>query len=218
MDGFIKIPNSIRKDENLNRTDIILYWVIDGLCKIDGNVCRPSNQYLSNLLWVSIRTIIRSIKVLSDKWYIIIGGDKNVTEGWQTCRTMVTKMSPNIDIRDKHISKDICYTHELLEAYKNDSQLPKMMDDLEIVEERVEYKQAKKSRAYKKVKWFLQQMKVSINKVRNNEARWDTKLRFRFAVNQSMEWERKWIFRNDKIEAEYQARKKLYLLEQKQNE
>jgi hypothetical protein len=46
----------------------------------------------------------------------------------------------------------------------------------------------------------------------------DTDLRFRFAVNQSMENEWKWIFRNDKIEEQYQAWRKLYLLEQKQNE
>jgi hypothetical protein len=93
-----------------------------------------------------------------------------------------------------------------------------MMKDIPLVLERAEYKQAKKNRAYKTIKWFIQQMKVNITTVRNNDMRADTDLRFRFAVNQSMENEWKWIFRNDKIEEQYQARRKLYLLEQKQNE
>ena len=117
------------------------------------------------------------------------------------------------------LSKERIYTPlELVDAYKSDPQLPKMMKDVSLVHERTEYKQAKKNRAYKTIKWFIQQMKVNINTVRNNDMRADTDLRFRFAVNQSMENEWKWIFRNDKIEEQYQAWRKLYLLEQKQNE
>ena len=219
MEWFIKIPNAILQDKELLPTEKLLYWIIDSLCNNKEKVCTASNQYLSECMFISVRSIQRWIKVLSDKSYIKVWGDTDVTGVWHTCRKITTQMSPN-NISNKNIlSKErISTPRELVEAYKSDPQLPQMMKDVSLVQERAEYKQAKKNRAYKTIKWFIQQMKVNINTVRNNDMRADTDLRFRFAVNQSMENEWKWIFRNDKIEEQYQAWRKLYLLEQKQNE
>ena len=51
------------------------------------------------------------------------------------------------------LSKERIYTPlELVDAYKSDPQLPKMMKDVSLVHERTEYKQAKKNRAYKTIK------------------------------------------------------------------
>ena len=219
MEWFIKIPNAILQDKDLLPTERLLYWIIDSLCNNKEKVCTASNQYLSEILQISIRSVQRWIKVLSDKSYIKVWGDTDVMGVWHTCRKIATQMSPNNISNNNILSKDRIYTPlELVEAYKSDPQLPQMMKDVSIVQERAEYKQTKKNRAYKTIKWFIQQMKVNINTVRNNDMRADTDLRFRFAVNQSMENEWKWIFRNDKIEEQYQAWRKLYLLEQKQNE
>ena len=219
MEWFIKIPNAILQDKELLPTEKLLYWIIDSLCNNKEKVCTASNQYLSECMFISVRSIQRWIKVLSDKSYITVWGDTDVTGVWHTCRKIATQMSPNNISNNNILSKERISTPlELVEAYKSDPQLPQMMKDVSLVQERAEYKQAKKNRAYKTIKWFIQQMKVNINTVRNNDMRADTDLRFRFAVNQSMENEWKWIFRNDKIEEQYQAWRKLYLLEQKQNE
>ena len=220
MEWFIKIPNAILQDKELTHTWILLFWIIESLCNNKEKKCYASNQYLWECLWVNDRTIRRWLKALSDKWLIKFEWvDKNVQGGGQKCPTGRTIMSTYNISNNNILSKDRIYTpHELVEAYKSDPQLPKMMKDTSIVLERAEYKQAKKNRAYKTIKWFIQQMKVNINTVRNNDMRADTDLRFRFAINQSMENEWKWIFRNDKIEEQYQAWRKLYLLEQKQNE
>lgn len=219
MEWFIKIPNAILQDKDLLPTEKLLYWIIDSLCNNKEKVCTASNQYLSECMFISVRSIQRWIKVLSDKSYIKVWGDTDVMGVWHTCRNIATQMSPNNISNNNILSKERIYTPlELVDAYKSDPQLPKMMKDIPLVLERAEYKQAKKNRAYKTIKWFIQQMKVNINTVRNNDMRADTDLRFRFAVNQSMENEWKWIFRNDKIEEQYQAWRKLYLLEQKQNE
>ena len=219
MEWFIKIPNAILQDKDLNHTQILLLGIIDSLCNNKEWKCWASNQYLGELLKSDERSIRRNLKVLSDKWYIKIGVDKNVLPGGQKCPKTRTIMSTYNISNNNILSKERIYTPlELVEAYKSDPQLPKMMKDISLVQERAEYKQAKKNRAYKTIKWFIQQMKVNINTVRNNDMRADTDLRFRFAVNQSMENEWKWIFRNDKIEEQYQAWRKLYLLEQKQNE
>lgn len=57
------------------------------------------------------------------------------------------------NISNNILSKERIYTPlELVEAYKSDPQLPKMMKDISLVQERAEYKQAKKNRAYKTVR------------------------------------------------------------------
>lgn len=219
MEGFIKIPNAILQDWELLPTEKLLYWIIDSLCNNKKKLCTASNQYFSEILHVSTRSIQRWIKMLSDRSYIKVWGDTGVMGGWHTCRSIATQVSPNNINNNNILSKDNILTPlALVEAYKSDKQLPQMLKDFSLVQQRAEYKQAKKKRAYKTIQWFLQQLKVCITTVRNNDVRWDTELRFRFALNQAMEHEWESIYRNDKTEAEYQSRKKLYLLEQKQNE
>jgi hypothetical protein len=53
--------------------------------------------------------------------------------------------------KDKSSIGDRCSILELVEAYKADKILPQMLKDVSLVQEWVEYKQAKKDRAYKKV-------------------------------------------------------------------
>ena len=78
------------------------------------------------------------------------------------------------------------------------------MDDEQVVKERAEYKQARKDRAYKTISGFLQQLWVWIDTVRFGGMRWDTSLRFRFAMNQAMENDWKKLYWNETIENEYQ--------------
>lgn len=79
--------------------------------------------------------------------------DKNVLPGGQKCPKTRTILSTYNISNNNILSKERIYTpRELVEAYKSDSQLPKMMKDIPIVLERAEYKQAKKNRAYKTIK------------------------------------------------------------------
>ena len=236
MDGFIKIPNAILQDENLSHTERILYGYILSLAQKEW-YCYASNETLGWYIYLSKNKVSTHIANLKNRWYISI---EEVEVKWvkvrgihplpKTIRGITENDNPplpktvtNIDKYIIDLSKDKslggrCSVKELLEAYKTDKILPQMLDDLKLVQQRAEYKQAKKDRAYKTVWWFLQQLKVCITTVRNKEVRWDTNLRFRFAMNQAMEKTWKSMYWNDNIEAEYQQRKKLYLLEQKQNE
>lgn len=112
----------------------------------------------------------------------------------------------------KKESKKIPSVSELVEAYKNDEILPRKLDDENLVRERAEYKQAKKERAYKTTKWFLQQLNVCIDTVRFGWIRWDTQIRFTFALNQAMERERKSMYWTEQTEQEYQSWKKTLAL------
>ena len=229
MEWFIKIPNAILQDKDLNHTQMILYGCIESLSKKKW-YCYASNQALGEYIHITKHRVSNHLSKLQELGYIEI-------EPWQLRKIKVLpktargvadnskgdcqEQQPDNNKEIKDISKDISIDSQcklLVEAYITDSQLPKMMKDVSLVQERVEYKQAKKNRAYKTVRWFIQQMKSNINTVRNNDMRGDTELRFGFAVNQSMENEWKWIFRTDRTEEQYQARRKLYLLEQKQNE
>lgn len=112
----------------------------------------------------------------------------------------------------KKESKKIPSVSELVEAYKNDEILPRKLDDENLVRERAEYKQAKKERAYKTTKWFLQQLNVCIDTVRFGWIRWDTQIRFTFALNQAMEREWKSMYWTEQTEQEYQSWKKTLAL------
>lgn len=232
MEWFIKIPNAILQDKELSHTEMILYGYILVLSHNKDWCCFANNPTLWEYIWRDRFTVSKLLSNLVKNWHIKIEDDwhrkiypmSKTTKGYvKNDIGVCQKWQPYNNNLLEDISKDIslgtqCKVVELVEAYKSDPQLPQMMKDVSLVQERAEYKQAKKNRAYKTIKWFIQQMKVNINTVRNNDMRADTDLRFRFAVNQSMENEWKWIFRNDKIEEQYQAWRKLYLLEQKQNE
>ena len=106
MEWFIKIPNAILQDKELLPNEKLLYWLIDSLCNNKEKVCTASNQYLSECMFISVRSIQRWIVVLADKSYIKVWGDTDVMGVWHTCRKIATQMSPN-NISNKDISKDI---------------------------------------------------------------------------------------------------------------
>ena len=107
---------------------------------------------------------------------------------------------------------------QLLEAYENEKSLVQMIWNSKAVLERAEYKQAKKSRAYKTVSWFIQQLYGKVDTVRFWEVRWDTWTRFEYAVNKTKENEWKDIYRTEKEEREYQFYKKSLYLKKQENE
>ena len=236
MDGFIKIPNAILEDKDLTHTERILYGYILSLSQKEW-YCYASNETLGKYVYLHKNRVSSLISNLEKKWHLSIWDievkgikvrcltplTKTLRGVNENIKPPLTKTLTNIDKYIKDISKDIsigtkCSVSDLVKAYKSDKLLPQMLKDVSLVQQRAEYKQAKKNRAYKSISGFLQQLKVCITTVRNNDVRWDTELRFRFALNQAMEKERKSMYRNDNTEAEYQSRKKLYLLEQKQNE
>ena len=107
---------------------------------------------------------------------------------------------------------------QLLEAYENEKSLVQMIWNSKAVLERAEYKQSKKSRAYKTVSWFIQQLYGKVDTVRFWELRWDTWTRFEYAVNKTKENEWKDIYRTEKEEREYQFYKKSLYLNKQKNE
>lgn len=107
---------------------------------------------------------------------------------------------------------------QLLEAYENEKSLVQMIWNSKAVLERAEYKQSKKSRAYKTVSWFIQQLYWKVDTVRFWELRWDTGTRFEYAVNKTKENEWKDIYRTEKEEREYQFYKKSLYLNKQENE
>ena len=107
---------------------------------------------------------------------------------------------------------------QLLEAYENEKSLVQMIWNSKAVLERAEYKQSKKSRAYKTVSWFIQQLYGKVDTVRFWEVRWDTGTRFEYAVNKTKENEWKDIYRTEKEEREYQFYKKSLYLKKQENE
>lgn len=107
---------------------------------------------------------------------------------------------------------------QLLEAYENEKSLVQMIWNSKAVLERAEYKQSKKSRAYKTVSWFIQQLYGKVDTVRFWEVRWDTWTRFEYAVNKTKENEWKDIYRTEKEEREYQFYKKSLYLKKQENE
>ena len=107
---------------------------------------------------------------------------------------------------------------QLVKAYESNELLVKMIWDSDTVKLRAEYKQRKKNRAYKTIKWFIQWLLECVNTVRFWEPRWDTAKRFEYAINQAEEHERKSLVWNEITENKYQNYKKTLALTQRQNE
>jgi len=122
--------------------------------------------------------------------------------------------------RDKSLSKEsesLPTVVQLVEAYRNDERLSKQLPE-DSVKRWATYKQAKKSTAYKTIEGFIQQLHVSVNTVCFWSYQLDVWLRFGFALNQTIDNWWKSIVRDEKIESQYKWWKKIYLLEQRQNE
>ena len=128
------------------------------------------------------------------------------------------------DIKEKEISKDISKKKEiptpseLVEAYKNTPQLVEKIKDEWVVKQRAEYKQKKKSKAYKTISWFIQQLVENVTTVSNWEIRYDVWERLRYAQNKAIDWDNLWIRRDERMERWFATWKKFNSLTQKQNE
>ena len=121
--------------------------------------------------------------------------------------------------KDKSFSKKKIPTpSELVEAYRNTPQLVEKIKDEWVVRQRVEYKQKKKSKAYKTISWFIQQLVENVTTVSNWEIRYDVWERLRYAQNKAINWDNLWIWRDEKMERWFATWKKFNSLTQKQNE
>ena len=139
---------------------------------------------------------------------------KKVSEWATYINTKITEdIKEEIKEEKKPKENELSVSNLVKEFEKND-RLMKLYGWTDTVREWLEYKQAKKDRAYKTVKWFIQQMQVIFKDIQHWQPRGDIPRRFEFAVNQAMENNWKWIFRDEKIEAKYQNFKSM----NKQNE
>lgn len=144
----------------------------------------------------------------------------------QPC-TNVTNSTDNdsdSDIKEKEIDKSISKKKEiptpseLVEAYRNTPQLVEKIKDEWVVRQRAEYKQKKKSKAYKTISWFIQQLVENVTTVSNWEIRYDVWERLRYAQNKAIDWDNLWIRRDERMERWFATWKKFNSLTQKQNE
>ena len=150
----------------------------------------------------------------------------NATENNQTPPKQADNDSDSDYSKEKEIDKSISKKKEsekispsqLVKAYESNELLVKMIWDSEVVKLRAEYKQRKKNRAYKTIKWFIQWLLECVNTVRFWQPRWDTAKRFEYAINQAEEHERKSLVWNEITENKYQNYKKTLALTQRQNE
>ena len=108
--------------------------------------------------------------------------------------------------------------NELVTAYEKNGLLVHKIKDTQLVRERAEYKQSKKSTAYKTIGWFIQYLVDYVNLISRWEIRYDIPDRFRYALNKARDNWWKSIVRDDKTEALYQKHKKFKSLTEKQNE
>ena len=76
MEWFIKIPNAILQDKELNHTQMILYGYIKNLSNKEW-YCWAKNETLAEYLNVDNRTVQRHLNKLKDKGYIEIKIEKN---------------------------------------------------------------------------------------------------------------------------------------------
>lgn len=120
--------------------------------------------------------------------------------------------------QNKISEKKIPTPSELVEAYKQNPQLVAKIKDEGVVKQRAEYKQSKKSKAYKTVNWFIQQLVENITIVSFGEIRYDVWERLRYAQNKAIDWDNLWIRRDDRMEKWFATWKKFNSLTQQQNE
>ena len=94
---YAVIPANVRYDESLPPNAKLLYGEITALCNTEG-YCWASNKYFAELYGVSILSIKRWVKALSDRGYITTQliykeGSKEIdTRYIQICNEVVSKM------------------------------------------------------------------------------------------------------------------------------
>lgn len=227
------MPNRVLYSTKLTDKQKLLFWAISNLCAEKG-YCRATNDYLGELLWADKRTISRNLTPLLEEWFISIGEDeqwrrtitldKNVQGGRQKCLGGVDKnvhpyiYTNNTSEYTAEKKSDIPTPSELVEAYRNTPQLVEKIKDEWAVRQRAEYKQKKKSKAYKTINWFIQQLVENVTTVSFGEIRYDVWDRLRYAQNKAIDWDNQWIRRDDRMERWFNNWKKFNSLSQKQNE
>lgn len=143
----------------------------------------------------------------------------------QPCTNVTNNTDNDSDSDNKKEEKDKSFSKkkiptpsELVEAYKNTPQLVEKIKDEWVVKQRAEYKQKKKSKAYKTISWFIQQLVENVTIVSNWEIRYDVWERLRYAQNKAIDWDNLWIRRDERMERWFATWKKFNSLTQKQNE
>lgn len=124
MEAFIKIPNAILQDKDLNHTQMILYGYIRGL-SLKKWYCYASNKTLWEYLNIKIRAVQRHLNKLKERWYIEIemewyfdrkityvkknmGDVKNDMGGVSEMTPYImSEMTPYIDKEKDNINKEI---------------------------------------------------------------------------------------------------------------
>ena len=221
---FIPVYTGMLKD--LSLLEATIYWFIDFFLE-NNEKFYCTNEQLAEMLNIGTTSVSNAMTSLKQKWLIDItykirtGGwkirfvrlTKSVSQTYKICKSDLQNVVyiENKKIENKKIYKEKKNTpsvDELVDAYKQDEQLVRKMDDEWLVRERAEYKQTRKSTAYKTVAGFIQQLRVCIETVRFGEPRWDTAKRFRFSLNQCMERDWKTLYWNEQIEQEYQSYKR----------
>lgn len=159
-------------------------------------------------------------KWLVIKEYIEKNNKNTISSEWEseTQKTQTRERGKNTHTPSSTKEWNPPTPQQLLEAYENEKPLVQMIWNSKAVLERAEYKQTKKTRAYKTVSWFIQQLYGKVDTVRFWEVRWDTWTRFEYAVNKTKENEWKDIYWTEKEEREYQFYKKSLYLNKQENE
>lgn len=135
-----------------------------------------------------------------------------------TTNALNTKLVNALNTQLKFTEKKIPSVSELVEAYRNTPELTRKIKDDGIVKQRAEYKQAKKSTAYKSIRWFIQQLVENVTTVSNWEIRYDVWERLSYAQTKCIDWWCKWIWWNDQMEKWFATWKKFNSITNKQNE
>ena len=120
--------------------------------------------------------------------------------------------------QNKISEKKIPTPSELVDAYRKTPALVEKIKDESVVRQRAEYKQKKKSKAYKTISWFIQQLVENVTTVSNWEIRYDVWERLRYAQNKAIDWDNLWIRRDERMERWFATWKKFNSLTPKQNE
>lgn len=235
--GYWTMPNKVLYSKELTDKQKLLYCLISSLCAEKG-YCRAKNEYMAEKLWTTARTIREHVSELEEKWFITVelknnnerfirlaegeeenfqGGGRNLPGGEEENFHPYIYKNNTIEYTAEKKS-DIPTPSELVEAYRNTPQLVEKIKDEWAVRQRAEYKQKKKSKAYKTINWFIQQLVENVTTVSFGEIRYDVWDRLRYAQNKAIDWDNQWIRRDDRMERWFNNWKKFNSLSQKQNE
>lgn len=96
---YFIVDSRVLRDENLSAFDVVLYSLLCGLANNSKNGCYSSNQYLSEFLNVSIRSVKYSLTRLKKFGYISVTLKNNNT------RYIKTIFNLAIDFREKKLKE-----------------------------------------------------------------------------------------------------------------